>query len=65
MPHQKTGTNLVTAETLNLLLFHEIQGFSKDEELNVINMLHGPLDNTMHQILRVAHHLRLSGDTTM
>ncbi|XP_065077399.1 von Willebrand factor A domain-containing protein 8 [Ochlerotatus camptorhynchus] len=64
-PHQKIGTNWITAETLNLFLFHEIRGLSKDEELNVVNSLYGPLDETMHQILSVAHHLRASGDTTM
>uniref|UniRef100_A0A8D8BLW5 von Willebrand factor A domain-containing protein 8 n=2 Tax=Culex pipiens TaxID=7175 RepID=A0A8D8BLW5_CULPI len=64
-PHQKTGTNWITAETLNLFLFHEIRGLSQDEELKVIDSLYGPLDNTMHQILKVAHHLRSASDTTM
>ncbi|XP_039451313.1 von Willebrand factor A domain-containing protein 8 [Culex pipiens pallens] len=64
-PHQKTGTNWITAETLNLFLFHEIRGLSQDEELKVIDSLYGPLDNTMHQILKVAHYLRSASDTTM
>ncbi|XP_055526444.1 von Willebrand factor A domain-containing protein 8 [Wyeomyia smithii] len=64
-PHQKTGTNWITSETLNLFLFHEIRGLSKDEELSVIDSLYGPLDSTMHQILLVAHYLRDSQDSTM
>ncbi|XP_058445081.1 von Willebrand factor A domain-containing protein 8 [Malaya genurostris] len=64
-PHQKTGTNWITSETLNLFLFHEIRGLSQDEEFSVIDSLYGPLDGTMHQILKVAQYLRGATDSTM
>ncbi|XP_055616057.1 von Willebrand factor A domain-containing protein 8 [Toxorhynchites rutilus septentrionalis] len=65
-PHKKSGgTNWMNPETLNLFLFHEIRGLSRDEELRVIDSLYGPLDDTMHQILKVAQYLRGAQDTTM
>ncbi|XP_052868127.1 von Willebrand factor A domain-containing protein 8 [Anopheles cruzii] len=49
-------------ETLNLFLFHEVQGLSEQEERTLLNTLYGPLDPTMQAIIDLAHHLRTSKD---
>uniref|UniRef100_A0A182N1A7 von Willebrand factor A domain-containing protein 8 n=1 Tax=Anopheles dirus TaxID=7168 RepID=A0A182N1A7_9DIPT len=57
----RSGT-WITAETLSLFLFHEVRGLSEPEERDVLDALYGPIGDTMQQILRLAHHLRTSGD---
>uniref|UniRef100_A0A182Q551 von Willebrand factor A domain-containing protein 8 n=1 Tax=Anopheles farauti TaxID=69004 RepID=A0A182Q551_9DIPT len=63
-PAQTSGRSgsWISAETLSLFLFHEVRGLSEGEERSVLDALYGPIGDTMQQILRLAHHLRTSGD---
>ncbi|XP_026327671.1 von Willebrand factor A domain-containing protein 8-like [Hyposmocoma kahamanoa] len=59
------GQQWLSPEILSLFIFHEMRNLSKNEEIFIINQLHGDISNPLHSIINLADQLRASEDNTL
>ncbi|CAH0553600.1 unnamed protein product [Brassicogethes aeneus] len=62
---QSVTGNWMSPEVLSLFVFHEMRMLSKQEEMNIITSLHGPMSKNLHKIIDLAHILRNHPDATL
>ncbi|KAL1505421.1 hypothetical protein ABEB36_004993 [Hypothenemus hampei] len=62
---QSKEGNWISPEMLSLFVFHNLRTLNKLEEMHVITSKFGPIDDTLHKIINLAHLLRENSDQSL